>query len=66
MDQRYLAKVALQALCGGFQRDRVAVHADEAPRGEVPADLQGMSGAAERTVEVHTVRAQIQRVNALP
>ncbi len=67
MHERHAVGIGGQALLCGGQRRAVAVHADETPTlRQAAGDLTGMPGAAERPVEVDPVRADVQRVYALP
>ena len=63
--QRDLVHMFLQPLPRRVQRDRVAVDADEASAGQPPADLERMARAAERTIQINAVRADIQKLDGL-
>ena len=63
--QRDLVHMLLQPLPRRVQRDRVAVDADEASAGQPPADLERMARAAERTIQINAIRADIQKLDGL-
>ena len=60
---RYGYAVAKELVAGGA--DVLAVDADEASAGQPPAYLERMARAAERTVQINAVRADIQKLDGL-
>ena len=65
MYQRHARKIGRKALLCRIQRDLIAVNADQAAGRQALDDLRGVTGAAQRPVEIDPVRADVQRLDAL-
>ena len=64
MHQGHPVETGCQTPAGGFQRHRVPVHADQAAGGQPSGNLQGMTGAAQSTVQIDSVRLDVQGLDA--
>ena len=65
MYQRHAVKIRPQPLLRRRQRRPVAVHADQAAGRQALDNFGGMARAAERPVEINSVGAEVQRLDAL-
>ena len=65
MNEGHARKIVLQALLRRGQRNTVAINADETAGRQTADDLKGMPRAAQRAVEVDSLRLDGQSIDAL-